>query len=403
MKLLTLKDTKNLRGKRVLLRLDLNVPLLNGKIAPGGDARIQAALPTVRKLLKSGARVILVSHLGRPHGRDSELTLAPIAKRLGKLLDRKVPLVTEDLADAKVDSKVAKLGDGDLLMIENIRFYKGEEKDSPFLARRLASLAGLFVNDAFGDCHRAHASVSGVAKLLPSYAGLLVEKEVAALTRVSEKSKKPFIVMLGGAKVADKIKLIERMLKVADKVLIGGAMANAFFKALGYRIGRSAVSSSDVRLARRLLKKPNLLLPSDVLVSDRLDDRSNPHVRAVDDVGKDHYIVDAGTETIRTWAAHLKRAKTLVWNGPIGLFEIHKFSHGSVALGRVIAARSSGHAFGVVGGGETVQCLNLTGMSEFVDHVSTGGGAMLAFLAGELMPGLLPLQSGGRIAKKKTR
>lgn len=404
MRLTTLKQLKNVRGKRVLLRLDLNVPLHNGKIATGGDERIKAAVPTLIHLLDAGARVVVVSHLGRPRGRDESLSLAPVAKRLAALLDRKVTLVADALDDdAKVDAKIAKLKEGEALMLENIRFYKGEEGDGRFLSRRLASLADVFVNDAFGVLHRSGASVSGVAVLLPSYAGLIVEKEVANLSRVLEKPKKPFVVMLGGAKVSEKIKTIERMVKIADKVLIGGAMANAFIKAAGHSIGRSEASPTDVRLARALSRRRNIVLPTDVLVAKRLDDHANPQVRPLDQVRKDEYVVDAGTETVRTWARHIKSAKTLVWNGPLGLFEVRKFSHGSVALGRVIAARSSGKAFGVVGGGETVQCLNLTGMAEFVDHVSTGGGAMLAFLAGEELPGLLPLENRGRITKKKKR
>jgi phosphoglycerate kinase len=393
MKLATLSRFKKLKGKRVLLRVDFNVPLgPKGKIGTEEDARIRACLPTIEHLLKAGARVIAVSHLGRPEGREKKFSLEPVAKHLAKLVDARVRFVPDSIEDdEKVERKLALLKDGEIALLENIRFYEGEEKNSVFLARRLASFAELFVNDAFAVAHRAHASTVGVAKLLPSVAGLLVEQEVKHLSHVLDKPKRPFVVLMGGAKISSKLPTLEKLLKVADKVLVGGGMANNFFKAKGLKTGDSLVSATDVKLAKRLLSKRNLLLPLDVLVTTRLDEHANPQVRLPGDIGKGEHVVDVGTETVRAWAGHLKEAKTIVWNGPIGLFEIKKFSHGSVALGRVVAARSSGKAFGVVGGGETVQCLERTGMAEFVDHVSTGGGAMLDFLAGKELPGLAPL------------
>lgn len=402
MRLSTLKQLKKLRGKRVLLRLDLNVPLSDGKIAHGGDERIKATMPTLTHLLDAGARVVIVAHLGRPHGKEHGLSLAPVAKRLATLFGRPIEFVADGIDDdAKVDKKISKLDDGAALMLENIRFYKGETANGAFLSRRLASFADVLVNDAFGDAHREHASVSGVAKLLPAYAGLLVEREVENLSRVTEKTKHPCVAMLGGAKVSEKIHAIDRLVKSADHVLIGGSMANAFFRAKGLGVGRSHVAPADISLAKTLLRKKNIMLPTDVLVATRLDDHANPQVRAVGDIRKDEYVVDVGTDTVRAWAGVIKKAKMLIWNGPLGLFEVRKFSHGSVALGRVIAARSSGKAFGVVGGGETVQCLMLTGMAEYVDHVSTGGGAMLSFIADAKMPGLLPLVDKARSKKKK--
>lgn len=393
MKLATLSRFKKLKGKRVLLRVDFNVPLgPKGKIGPEEDARIRACLPTIEHLLKAGARVIAVSHLGRPEGRDLKHSLEPVAKHLAKLVDTRVRFVPDSIEDdEKVERKLALLKDGEIALLENIRFYAGEEKNSVFLARRLASFADFFVNDAFAVAHRSHASNVGVAKLLPSAAGLLVEQEVKHLSHVLGKPKRPFVVLMGGAKISSKLPTLEKLLKVADKVLVGGGMANNFFKAKGMKVGESLVSPADVKLAKRLMSKRNLALPLDVLVATRLDDHANPQVRKPGYIAKGEHVVDVGTETVRQWAGILKGAKTIVWNGPIGLFEVKKFSHGSVALGRVIAARSSGKAFGVVGGGETVQCLERTGMAEFVDHVSTGGGAMLDFLAGKELPGLAPL------------
>jgi len=393
MRLSTLRDIKKLKGKRVLLRLDLNIPLdARGRIEASGEARLRAAIPTLKHLMKAGARVVIVSHLGRPAGHDKALSLAPVARRLSVLMGADMWFIPDAIEDSdKIEKRLAKMNDGEAAMLENIRFTKGEDSDNIFLARRLASFADIFVNEAFSACHRASASIVGVARLLPSYAGLQLEREVAALSKVIDKPKKPLVVMLGGAKVSGKIHVIEQMVKIADKVLIGGAMANAFLKAKGFHVGKSLVSITDVKLAKKLLKKTNILLPTDVLTSRSLKGDIEPHVRQNIDVHKDDFIVDIGTETARRWAGILKEAKTLVWNGPVGLFEVKQFSHGSVALGRVLAARSSGKAYGVVGGGETVECLERTGMAEFVDHVSTGGGAMLDFLAGKKLPGLVRL------------
>lgn len=385
----TLRKVKKLRGKRVMLRVDFNVPLAHGKIAGDADSRILAALPTIDYLRQAGAKIIIVAHLGRPEGREKKFSLEPVAKYLSKGLGEKVLFVSENIeAEGKVERALSKLKNGGVAMLENIRFYKGEKENSVFLARRLASFGDLYVDDAFADAHRSHASITGVAAFLPAYAGLLMETEVAQLSKVLGRPKRPFVVMMGGAKVSDKLPTIERMQKIADTVLIGGGMANALLRAKGFKTGRSDVAAADVKIAKRLLAKKNIKIPIDVLTATQLNDRAKPIVRTPNDVRRDEYVIDAGVETIRTWAAILKKAKTIVWNGPIGFFEISKFSHGSIALARVIAARSSGSAFGVVGGGETVQCLERTGMAEYVDHVSTGGGAMLEFLAGKKLPGV---------------
>ncbi len=390
MKPRTLSQLKTSKGMRILVRVDFNVPVgAKGKIDKDGDERIKAALPTIIRLRKAGAKLILVSHLGRPDGRQKKYSLAPVAKHLGYLLGAAVSFIDDRIDDdEKVEKKLAALRNGGVAMLENIRFYKGEEQNSVFLARRLASLADVFVDDAFAVAHRSHASNVGVAKLLPSYAGLLFEKEVENLGAVLGKPKRPFAVLLGGAKISTKLPTLKHLLEIADAVFVGGGLANTFFRARGYSTGKSLVSPADVRLAKSLLKKKKLSLPVDLLVADNLTERADVRVCAPDDVKRNEYVVDVGPRTVLSWALELKKAKTIVWNGPVGLFEVKKFSHGSVSLGRVIAARSSGKSYGVVGGGETVQCLERTGMAEYVDHVSTGGGAMLDFLAGKPLPAL---------------
>lgn len=394
MKLATLSALRNLKGKRVLLRVDFNIPIgPGGHIGPAEDIKLRASLPTVEHLLKAGARVIAVSHLGRPKGCDEKYSLAPVAKHLAKLLGKKVLFVDDCLEEAgAVEKRLKKLGNGQLALLENIRFYDQEEDNDPKFAARLASLADLFVNDAFAAAHRAHASTAGVTKHLKSVAGLLLEKEIHSLDRALRKPARPFFVLMGGAKISSKFPTLVKMLRVANKVFIGGGMANNFFKAKGYETGKSLVSPDEVKLARKLLKDKKLVLPSDVLVATSLDGvKAKVRVCLPNEVKKNEYIVDIGTSSMRSFALELKKAQTLVWNGPVGLFETKKFSHGSVILGRVIASRSKGKAFGVVGGGETIACLEQTGMAEYVDHVSTGGGAMLEYLSGAVLPGVKPL------------
>jgi phosphoglycerate kinase len=406
MKLATLASIKSVKGKRVLVRVDFNIPYgPNGTIGSEEDARIRASLPTIAKLKKGGAKIILVSHLGRPEGREKRYSLAPVAAHLSRLLGKKVTFIKDDFEDDdKVERQLEKMANGDVALLENIRFYSGEDKNSPFLARRLASLADVFVDDAFAVAHRTAASNVGVTKYLPSYAGLLLEKEVKQLGTLLDKPKHPFVVLMGGAKIASKIQTLKKLLTVADTILIGGGMANNFFAARGFKMGLSLMSPEDVRFAKQLLAKhgKKIMLPVDVLAATRLDEQAMPRYCAPNGLARDEHVVDIGAETVRAWAAILKKAKTIVWNGPVGLFEVKKFSHGSIALGRVIAARSSGKAFGVVGGGETVQCLAQTGMSEYVDHVSTGGGAMLEFLEGKILPGIKPLMHAPNAVKSKS-
>ena len=392
MKIRTLGKLRRLKNQRVLLRVDFNVPLgSGGKIDLDADTRIRAALPTIEKLKRSKARVIIVSHLGRPKGRQKKFSLEPVCARLGELLGEDVRFVGDDLMknpDA-VKAKLEPLGEGEVAMIENIRFYPEEEKNDPAFAKLLASLADVFVNDAFAVSHRSHVSTSGVAKRLDAYAGLLMAEEVKNLSRLVEKPGKPYVVVIGGAKISTKLPTLKKLLPLADAVLLGGAMANNFYKAMGCEIGKSLSSPEEVKLARQLIKKKNVFLPQDVVVAR--SSKSKSRICCPADIKKNEAVFDIGPETMRMWAEVVKGARTIVWNGPLGMFEVKGFSHGSLTMGRVIASRARGKAFGVAGGGETVQCIERTGMGEWMDHVSTGGGAMLDFLAGRQLPGVKPL------------
>jgi len=393
MQLLTLSRFKNLKGKRVLLRVDFNVPIdAKGKIDPEGEQRLRTAVPTVQHLIDGGAKVIIVSHLGRPKGWEDKLSLEPAVKRFAKIIGQKILFVDDCLEDdVKVDNRLKKMKDGDIAALENIRFYKGEDKNDSFFARRLASLADIYVNDAFAVDHRAAASTVGVTKFLPCAAGLLVEKEVKALSRLFDNPKRPLVVLMGGTKISTKLPTIKKMCSIADKVLLGGGINRSFIAARGLEAGLPPVSKEDAAVAKSLLGKKNIQLATDVVVTKSEDGSVGTRVVPVNGLEADDMVMDIGPESVRAFAAVLKTAKTIVWNGPVGAFEIKMFSHGSVALGRVIAARSSGKCFGVVGGGETVACLAQTGMAEYVDHVSTGGGAMLEFLEGKVLPGIKPL------------
>ncbi|MEA3249748.1 MAG: phosphoglycerate kinase [Patescibacteria group bacterium] len=393
MKLHTLDDLKDVAGKRVLLRVDYNVPVIKGKVGPKESIRLQASLPTLRYLLSLKAKVILVSHLGRPKGPDRKHSLKPVADRLEKLLRRDVTFIRHSIEDERVDDEIRKLKNGQVALLENIRFYPGEEKNDTFLSKRLAELADIYVNDAFATAHRKHASTAGVTKYLPSYAGRLMAVEITNLLRLIRKPKKPFVVLMGGAKMSSKLPTMKKLLSVADKIMVGGGMANAFFRAKGLSTGKSEMNRGDVVGAKKLLKNKKIMLPVDVLVATTLDKKARVRVTSPCDVRKNEYVVDIGPETVGIFAAEVKKARTIAWNGPMGLFEVKKFSHGSIALGRFIASRSSSMAYGVVGGGETIVALEMTGMEEFVDHVSTGGGAMLEFLAGKTLPGIEPLMS----------
>lgn len=396
MKLKTVKEIKELKGKKVLLRVDFNVPLkkTGGKITVADDTRIRAAVPTIEYLLKRGAKVILASHLGDPKGKvKADLSLKPVVAALTKILNMQ-GAAPSDWSGEKALEKINSMEKGELVLLENLRFDRREEKNDPKFARGLASLADIYVNDAFATAHRAHASTAGVPKFLPSYAGFLMEKEISVLSGLLAKPKKPFVGMIGGAKISTKIGVIANLLKKTDKLLLGGALVNNFFKAAGYGIGASVFEPKELGTAKKLLANKKIVLPVDLVVGD-FKGKKAWAVKVPKKPGelckKPYALLDVGPETIRQYAQIIRKAQTIVWNGPMGYFEIPKYSHGSIALGQLVAARSKGKVFGVVGGGETISAIEKTGMAGFVDHISTGGGAMLEFLEGKILQGIKPL------------
>lgn len=390
MKIKSVRQVRKLEGKIVILRVDFNVPIKNNKVRE--DYKIKMSLPTIEYLLKKGARVVAISHLGSPKGKISpDLSLAPIAKNLQKLLvsrayKRKIKFVPSVIGD-KVFAEIKNLKAGELILLENLRFEIGEEQNNNIFAKQLAAFGDLYVNDAFAVSHRDQASVSAIKKFLPSYSGLLLEEEVLALSKVI-KPKQPLVAIMGGAKVDTKAPLIEKMHNKAEAVLVGGALANNFFKALGYEIGVSLVDNDSLIFAKKFIKRgkidPKIILPCDVVVSNN----GRIKVKAIDDLVRKDQIIDIGPKTVELFAPIIKKAATIIWNGPMGCFEEKPAAFGTMAIGRLVAARSRGAAWGVVGGGETVEALKLTKMSEYIDWVSTAGGAMLSYLGGEKMPGL---------------
>lgn len=387
MKIRSVKDIKNLRGKRVLVRVDFNVPVKNGRVQD--DYRIKKGLPTIEYLLKRGARVIIVTHRGRPKGFDKKLSLKPVARHLARLLKTDVPLVplTHWSAVAKSASMVKP---GRLLMLENIRFLSGEETNDSKLAQALAGLADIFVLDGFAVAHRAAASVSGVAKFLPSYAGLLVASEIAGLSQAIEHPKKPLVIILGGAKAETKIPVLKNLLLQADHILVSGGVANTYLWAKGYAVGGSLVDKALKSQILTYCKNKKVVLPVDFIVGK--SDGSGARQVLLDKkfrvTNKAESLYDIGPATTRLFASYIKKAQTLIWNGPPGMFEVHPYEFGAKALAEIFAARSKGKAFGVVGGGETVQLLQQMKLAPQVDLVSTGGGAMLEFLSGKSLPGI---------------
>jgi len=384
MKIKSIRQAKKLTGKRVIVRADFNVPMEKTRIED--DFKIIAGLPTIRFLLRHKCKVIIATHLGRPKGKRSKIySTKPIANRLSKILGKKVKF-SSDAIGFKAGTEVSKLKEGQVLMLENLRFYKGEEKNSKRFARELARLADLYVNDAFGVCHRNHASIVAIRRYLPVFAGVLLEDEILHLNKLNY-PERPLILVIGGVKINTKIKLIKKLYKKAHRILIGGALANNFFVAHKLEVGNSVIDRASIKFAKQF-KKKNVILPIDVVVSTRKDGRGKPEVKNVYTVKKNETILDIGPQTIKLYNHFIKKAKTIIWNGPMGMFEAKHYKHGTLGVARVIAARSGGPTYGVAGGGETVAALNETKMREYVDWVSTGGGAMLAYLSGEKMPGL---------------
>jgi phosphoglycerate kinase len=390
----TLKDV-DVRDRRVLVRVDFNVPQ-DDSGAITDDTRIRAALPTVRHLIDNGARVILMSHLGRPKGVDPKWRLDPVARRLTELLGQPVRK-TDDCVGPEVEAAVRALGPGQVLLLENVRFHPEEEKNDPAFAQQLAKLGDLFVNDAFGAAHRAHASTEGVARYLPSVSGFLLEKELIKLGGALNDPVRPFVAVLGGVKVSDKIGVIENLLPKVDALLIGGAMAYTFLKAQGYDIGKSILDAGHLEAAKETLrtakeKGQRIELPSDVIVTDNFKNPTKDETVPVTAIPPDMEGVDIGPETRRRFAEILRGAKTVVWNGPMGVFENPKFAGGTRAVAEALAEVSEGDANVIIGGGDSAAAVEQMGLADRIDHISTGGGASLEFLEGKTLPGVAALQ-----------
>lgn len=388
MKLKSLRTAKIRKGTRVVLRADFNVAMEGGRIRD--DWRMTRTLPTISRLLRQGARLSVLSHFGRPDGkRVASASLAPVARHLSELLRMPVAFSRDCVGPAALRTTAA-LVPGQVALLENLRFHKEEEKNGAAFAKGLAAHGDVFVNDAFSASHRAHASIVGIPRHLPSLAGLLLEEEVERLSALLGKPKRPFVVLMGGAKIDTKIGVMKALLARCDRMLVGGALALPFLAAAGSSTGTTKSPRAELTVAKSLIRNKKVRLPVDVVVAS--GPNGKPHVRAVDEIGARETVYDIGPQTIRAFAKEIRAAKTIVWNGPLGLFEKKPFSHGTLALGRYVAIRSGGRAYGVVGGGETIDALHRTKMAEHVDWVSTGGGAMLEFLEKKTLPGLKPLR-----------
>ena len=388
----TVKDL-NVEGKKVLVRVDFNVPLSkDGNHTISDDTRIKAALPTIDYLLENNAKVILMSHLGRPKGEaNPEFSLKPVAEWLEKHYGEKFHFLPSDVVvDEKVKEEVEKLENGNLALLENTRYVKGETKNDPEFAKELSSLADLFVNDAFGTSHRAHASNVGVANNLESAVGFLIQKEIEIMGKALENPEKPFVSILGGAKVSDKIGVIENLISKVDYILIGGGMAYTFLKAQGKEIGKSLLEEDKMDLSLELIKKAEannvkILLPKDVVIADEIKEDAETEIVDIDNIPTDKEALDIGPKTAKEYADIIKKAKTVVWNGPMGVFEVKVFANGTNEVAKALADSS---ATTIVGGGDSALAIEEAGYKDKITHVSTGGGASLEFLEGKTLPGI---------------
>jgi phosphoglycerate kinase len=383
----TVRDI-DLKGKRVLMRVDFNVPMKDGAVSD--DKRIRASLPTIQYVLDQGASLILMSHLGRPKGGpDPEFSLKAAAEVLGKLLEKPVRMAP-DCVGAEVEALARALKAGEVLMLENVRFHEEEEKNDSRFAKLLAGLGQVYVNDAFGSAHRAHASTEGVAHFLPAVSGFLMEQELEYLSRATEDPQHPYIAILGGAKISDKIGVIENLLKKCDRLIVGGGMANTFLAAKGYAMADSLVEAEAVATAKGILSKAGskLLLPVDAVIGDKFDAEAATKVVDVDKVPTGWRVMDIGPRSLEAFLAALKGAKLVVWNGPMGVFEFPKFAEGTFGLAKALPGLG---AITVIGGGDSASAVKKAGVAKQMTHVSTGGGASLEFLEGKVLPGVAAL------------
>lgn len=381
------------RSKRVIVRVDFNVPMSKteeGKITD--NARIVAALPTIKYLIKNNARIILLSHLGRPKGEaKKEFSLAPVAKELSKLLNKDVKFLQSNLVvDDNVKDEVLKLKDGEVALLENTRFRNEETKNIDDFSKELAELGELYINDAFGTSHRAHCSNVGLCKFLPSAVGFLVEKEISIMGKALSNPERPFVAILGGAKVSDKITVIENLIEKVNSIIIGGGMAFTFLKSLGYSVGKSLLEDDKVDFAKELIEKAKsknvkILLPIDVVVSKEFSNDSEFKIVNIDSIGDDYMGLDIGEKTVKLFSDEINNAKTVVWNGPMGVFEMSNFAKGTFEIAKAIAESK---AISIIGGGDSASAAEKSGYKDKITHISTGGGASLEFLEGKILPGI---------------
>lgn len=382
----------DLKGKRVFCRVDFNVPMKDGQITD--ETRIKAALPTIQYLVNAGAKVLLASHLGRPKGQVvEELRLTPVAKRLSELLGKEVKKTDEAYGEA-VQAEVAKLNEGDVLLLENVRFYPGEEKNDPELAKSFAELADVYVNDAFGAAHRAHASTEGIAHHLPAVSGLLMEKELDVLGKALSNPERPFTAIIGGAKVKDKIGVIDNLLEKVDNLIIGGGLAYTFVKAQGHEVGKSLLEEDKIELAKEFMKKAEekgvkFFMPVDVIVADDFSEDANTKVVPIEEIPADWEALDIGTKTSELYAKVIEDSKLVIWNGPMGVFELNKFAGGTRAVAESLAEAND--TYSVIGGGDSAAAVEKFHLADRMSHISTGGGASLEFMEGKELPGVVAL------------
>lgn len=390
----TIEDVP-VKGKRVLVRCDFNVPMDENKNITD-DTRIRTALPTIQYLVDNEAKVILISHLGRPKGEpNKKYSLEPVAKRLAELLQKDVIFAADDdVVGTNAKRAVEEMRESDIVLLENVRFRKEEEKNDPIFAKELASLGELFINDAFGTAHRAHASTAGIADYLPCVSGYLIQKEIDMMSKALQDPKRPFVAILGGAKVSDKIKVIRNLLEKVDTLLIGGGMAYTFLKSQGYEIGQSLLEEDKIELAKELIdsaknKGVQLLLPSDIVVADEIKEGADHTTVRIEDIPKDKMGLDIGPETVKAYGEEIRKAKTIVWNGPMGVFEIAEFATGTREIAKAMA-ESGGIT--IIGGGDSAAAVEQLGFADKITHISTGGGASLKFLEGKPLPGIEVIQ-----------